>query len=51
MLRELETELKITREKIEDSKGDENKKAKYELLRIEDKLEQQIDKIRFNLKY
>ena len=51
MLRELETELKITREKIEDSKGDENKKAKYELMRLEDKLQQQIDKIRYNLKY
>lgn len=51
MLRELETELKVTREKIEDSKGDENKKAKYELMRIEDKLVTQIDKIRYGLKY
>ena len=51
VLRELEDELKITREKIEDSRGDENKQNKYELMRIESKLDKEINRIKRRLAY
>lgn len=50
ILTELEMELKMTREKIEDAKSDGNKEAKYELMRIENKLEKDIERIKFGLK-
>lgn len=48
---DLETELKITREKIEDAKGDNAKEKKYELMRIEARLEKEIFRIKHGLKY
>ena len=48
---ELETELKITREKIEDAKGDNAKEQKYQLMRIEAELEKEIFRIKHGLKY
>lgn len=48
MLYELETELELTNEKIEDSRGDENKQSKYELIKIRKQLEKSITKIRLN---
>jgi hypothetical protein len=48
---DLETELKITREKIEDAKGDNAKEQKYELMRIEAQLEKEIFRIKHGLKY
>lgn len=51
LLRELEDEKKIVDEKIEDAKGDENKQKKYELMRIQSKLNHDIEKIKLRLKY
>lgn len=50
IINELETELKIVREKIEDSRGDSNKQAKYQLMRIERSLERDIARIKFAVK-
>lgn len=50
LLRELEDELEIVKEKIDDSRGDENKQKKYELIRIRNDLQRNIDKIRYHLK-
>ena len=38
-------------EKIDDSRGDDNKQKKYELMRIRNQLQRTSDKIRHNLKY
>ena len=51
ILLDLETELKITREKIEDAKAENNKEQKYQLMRIEKELEKEIFRIKNNLKY
>lgn len=49
VLNELEQELTIVNEKIEDSRGDEDKSKKYELMRIKNKLESEIERIRYRL--
>lgn len=46
VIRELEEELKITQEKIEDSKGDDDKQKKYELMRIESKLQKELARVK-----
>lgn len=51
VLRELEDEIQICNEKIEDSRGDDNKQKKYELMRIRNKLTRTSEKIRLGLKY
>lgn len=51
ILRELEDEIQICNEKIDDSRGDDNKQKKYELMRIRNSLERQRDKIKYNLRY
>ena len=51
ILKELEDELQIVNEKIDDSRGDENKQKKYELMRIRNQLSRTKDKIRLGLKY
>lgn len=51
ILLELETELKITKEKIEDAKGDNAKEQKYQLMRIESQLEKEIFRIKHGMKY
>lgn len=51
VIRDLEEELKITKEKIDDSRGDENKQKKYELMRIESKLEKEISRIKVYQNY
>ena len=48
---DLETELKITREKIEDAKGENAKEKKYQLMRIESQLEKEIFRIKHGMKY
>ena len=48
---ELQTELKIVKEKIEDAKGDNKKQEKYELMRIESQLEKEILRIKHGLRY
>ena len=50
ILRELENELAIVEEKIEDSRGDENKQKKYELIRIRNKLRTDIERIKLRLR-
>ena len=49
-LREMETELKIVREKIEDAKGDNARKQKYELMRIEASLEKELQRVKYGLR-
>ena len=51
ILLDLETELNITREKIEDAKAENAKEKKYQLMRIEKELEKEIFRIKNNLKY
>lgn len=50
ILRELEEELEIVNEKIEDSRGDENKEKKYQLMRIRNKLQKDITRVQYGLK-
>ena len=50
VLTELETELKIVREKIEDAKGDNARKQKYELMRLEASLEKEVTRIKYGLR-
>lgn len=49
ILIQIETELKMLDEKIEDARGDGNRKAKYALMRTKTELERARDKIRYNL--
>lgn len=49
VLRDLEDEIMICNEKIDDSRGDDNKQKKYELMRIRNSLERQRDKIKYGL--
>lgn len=51
ILLELETDLKLTREKIEDAKAENDKKKKYQLMRIESTLEKEITRIKYGLRY
>lgn len=51
ILLELETELKITKEKIEDAKGDNARDQKYQLMRIQASLEKEIARIKHGLRY
>lgn len=51
ILLDLETELKIVKEKIEDAKGDNARKEKYELMRIQANLEKEITRIKHGLRY
>ena len=51
ILLELETELRITKEKIEDAKGENAKEQKYQLMRIEAQLEKEITRIKHGLRY
>ena len=46
---ELEEELEIVNEKIEDSRGDEDKSKKYELMRVRSKLQKELDRINLGL--
>lgn len=50
LLYELETELKITREKVEDAKGENAKEQKYQLMRIEAQLEKEILRVKHGLR-
>lgn len=50
ILRELEDEIQIVNEKIDDSRGDNNKQKKYELMRIRNELKRVQARIRYGLK-
>ena len=43
--------LKIVKEKVEDAKGENNKKQKYQLMRIQANLEKEITRIKHGLRY
>jgi len=49
ILDDLEDELKIVEAKIEDSRNDEQKEKKYQLMRIKGKLEKDIARIKYRL--
>lgn len=49
ILNELETELTIVTEKIEDARGADDKEKKYQLMRIKQKLEREIERIKRGL--
>lgn len=49
IIKDLELELKIVNEKIDDAKSDSDRKAKYELMRIQNKLERQLERLNFNI--
>lgn len=51
ILLDMETELKIVKEKIEDAKGDNAREQKYQLMRIQASLEKEITRIRHGLRY
>lgn len=51
ILQEIEDEIQICNEKIDDSRGDDNKQKKYELMRIRNNLKRTQDKIRYGLRY
>lgn len=49
--RELDTEIKVTEEKINDASANGDQEAKYKLIRIKEKLEQERDRVKLNSKY
>lgn len=51
ILHELEDELRITEEKFRDAESDGDRKKKYDLMRIQNKLERDIRRIKYNIKY
>jgi hypothetical protein len=48
VIQELELELKMTREKIDDAKGAGDKRAKYQLMRVENQIEMELARIKTN---
>ncbi len=48
LMNELELELRIAREKIDDAKSAGDNKAKYELMRVENKIQKEIFRIKYN---
>lgn len=51
LVRELNTEIKITDSKIEDANSADDKKEKYRLMRIRDELEAEMLRVKTNSKY
>lgn len=49
VLKDLEEELVIVNEKIDDAKGDGDKTAKYQLMRVRSQLERDIERIKYHL--
>lgn len=49
VIQELELELKMCREKIEDARSDGNRKAKYQLMRLEAQIEKEITRIKYGV--
>lgn len=49
IVHEMETELRVINEKIEDAKGENDKKEKYQLMRLKDKLEKDIQRVKYGL--
>ena len=51
LIREVETEIKITDEKISDANSNNDTDKKYKLMRIKSKLEEELARIKSNSKY
>lgn len=51
LTRELENEIEICKAKIDDANAEGDKKSKYELMRIKDKLEAEKTRVKINSKY
>ena len=51
LIKEIETEIKITDEKITDASGEGDRQEKYKLMRIKAKLENELLRIRMNSRY
>lgn len=51
LIQELELELKMTREKIDDAKASGDKKAKYELMRVENKIEMELGRVKYGARW
>lgn len=49
MIEELEMELVIVEEKLEDARGDNDKKSKYELMRLKNNLNKEINRLKLSL--
>jgi sialic acid synthase SpsE len=49
LINELELELKICREKIDDARSAGDKNAKYQLTRVENSIEQEIKRLKYDL--
>lgn len=49
IIQEMETELKVVNAKIEDAQSESSKKEKYELIRIREKLQTEIKRIKYRL--
>jgi uncharacterized protein (UPF0147 family) len=47
VIQELELELRMTREKIEDARGAGDREKKYQLMRLENKIEQEIARVKY----
>ncbi|MDD3172136.1 MAG: hypothetical protein PHF63_00455 [Herbinix sp.] len=50
LLKDLEHELKIIEEKIDDARSDNDKASKYKLMRLKNRVERDINRIKYNLK-
>lgn len=51
IINELESEIEIVDEKIQDARGDENKEAKYALMRTKNNLQNAVKKIKYGGKW
>lgn len=49
LIDELEQELRMTKEKISDASSNGDKKTKYQLMRLQFKLESELDRVRYRL--
>lgn len=51
LMRELQTEIKVCDAKIEDAQSSDDRQEKYRLIRIKDKLQAELDRVKYNSKY
>ena len=51
VIQELELELKMVREKIEDARGAGDREKKYQLMRLENKIEHEISRVKYGAPY
>lgn len=51
LIRELKAEIEVTKEKIEDARGNGDNQEKYKLMRIKEKLDAELTRVTANAKY